>query len=89
VSIVYVLLRISPASMCTVPTFRNHESVPSSKAGSRLCGVRKGEAICTVVGGLVGPMVSEAQVVGGSGWLGGCARGGYKRRGSGSRQVLA
>jgi hypothetical protein len=43
--IVIVLLGISPASICTVLTFRNHVSVPSSKAGGRLCGVRKGEAI--------------------------------------------
>jgi hypothetical protein len=35
-SIVYVLLGISPASICSFPTFRNHVSVPSSKAGSRL-----------------------------------------------------
>jgi hypothetical protein len=33
VNIVNVLLGISPASICTVPTFRNHVSVPSSKAG--------------------------------------------------------
>jgi len=44
-NIVYFLLGISPASMYNMPTFRNHVSVPSSKAGSRLCGVRKGEAI--------------------------------------------
>ena len=36
--------------MYNMPTFRNHVSVPSSKAGSRLCGVRKGEAIYTVDG---------------------------------------
>jgi hypothetical protein len=35
--------------MYNMPTFRNHVSVPSSKAGSRLCGVRKGEALYTVV----------------------------------------
>jgi len=46
--IVYVLLGISSASICDMPTFRNHVSVPSSKAGSRLCGVREGEAIYTV-----------------------------------------
>jgi len=46
--IVYVLLGISPASICNMPTFRNHVSIPSSKAGSRLCGVRKGKAIYTV-----------------------------------------
>jgi len=34
--IVYVLLGISPASICNLPTFRNHVSVPSSKAGSSL-----------------------------------------------------
>jgi hypothetical protein len=33
-----------------MPTFRNHVSVPSSRARSRLCGVRKGEAIYTVAG---------------------------------------
>jgi len=33
---VYVLLGISPASICNLPTFRNHVSVSSSKAGSRL-----------------------------------------------------
>jgi len=33
--IVYVLLSISPASICNMPTFRNHVSVPSSKAGNR------------------------------------------------------
>ena len=35
-NIVYVLLGISPASDCGLPTFRNPLSVPSSKAG---CGV--------------------------------------------------
>ena len=35
-----VLLGISPASICSWPTFRNAVSVPSSKAGGRLCGVR-------------------------------------------------
>ena len=49
-TIVYVLLGISPVSICNMPTFRNHVSVPSSKAGSRLCGVRKGKAIYTVAG---------------------------------------
>jgi hypothetical protein len=34
--LVNVLLDISPASIYTVPTFRNHVSVPSSKAGGRL-----------------------------------------------------
>jgi hypothetical protein len=34
--VVYVLLGISPASICSLPTLRNHVSVPSSKAGSRL-----------------------------------------------------
>jgi hypothetical protein len=34
---VYVLLGISPASNCSWPTFRNPVSVPSSKAGRRLC----------------------------------------------------
>jgi len=34
--ILYFLLGISPASMYNMPTFRNHVSVPSSKAGSRL-----------------------------------------------------
>ena len=56
---VYVLLGISPASICNMPTFRNHVSVPSSKAGSRLCGVSKGKAIYTVAGngtGAVRPM---------------------------------
>jgi hypothetical protein len=33
---VYVLLGISPALICSLPTFRNPVSVPSSKAGSRL-----------------------------------------------------
>jgi hypothetical protein len=47
-SVVYVLLGTSPASICSLPTFRNYVSVPSSKAGSRLCGVRKGKAIYTV-----------------------------------------
>jgi len=32
-NIVYVLLGIYPASNCSWPTFRNHVSVPSSKAG--------------------------------------------------------
>ena len=49
-NVVYVLLGISPASICNMPTFRNHVSVPSSKAGGRLCGVRKGKAIYTVAG---------------------------------------
>ena len=31
-----VLLGISPASICSWPTFRNPVSVPSSKAGGRL-----------------------------------------------------
>jgi len=35
-SIVYVLLGVSPAPICNMPTFRNHVSVPSSRAGSRL-----------------------------------------------------
>ena len=35
-----VLLGISPASNCSWPTFRNPVSVPSSKAGGRLWGVR-------------------------------------------------
>ena len=35
-----VLLGISPASNCNWPTFRNPVSVPSSKAGGRLWGVR-------------------------------------------------
>ena len=35
-----VLLGISPASICSWPTFRNAVSVPSSKAGGRLWGVR-------------------------------------------------
>jgi len=47
--VVYVLLGISPASICNMPTFRNHVSVPSSKAESRLCGVRKGEALLHTV----------------------------------------
>jgi len=33
-------LGISPASICNLPTFWNHVAVPSSKAGSSLCGVR-------------------------------------------------
>ena len=33
-SIVYFLLGISPASVYNMPTFWNHVSVPSSKAGS-------------------------------------------------------
>jgi len=39
-NIVYVLLGISPASNCSWPTFRNPVSVPSSKAGCRVWGVR-------------------------------------------------
>ena len=35
-----VLLGISPASICSWPTFWNPVSVPSSKAGGRLWGVR-------------------------------------------------
>ena len=35
-----VLLGISPASICSWPTFRNAVSVPSSKAGGRLWDVR-------------------------------------------------
>ena len=57
--IVYVLLGISPASVYNLPMFRNHVSVPSSKAGSSLCGVSKGKAIYTVAGngtGAVRPM---------------------------------
>ena len=49
--IAYFLLGISPASTYNMPTFRNHVSVPSSKAGSRLCGVRKGEAWFSVLPG--------------------------------------
>jgi len=37
---VYFLLGISPASNCSWPTFRNHVSVPSSKAGCTVWGVR-------------------------------------------------
>ena len=80
-NIVYVLLGISPASICNLPTFRNHVSVPSSKAGSCLCGVSKGKAIYTVAGngtGRSGQWESEAQVVGGSGWVGGCGGWRYK-----------
>jgi hypothetical protein len=36
-NIVYVLLAISPASICSLPTFRNHVSIPSSKAWNILC----------------------------------------------------
>ena len=36
-NIVYFLLGISPASNCSWPTFRNPVSVPSSKAGCRVC----------------------------------------------------
>jgi hypothetical protein len=86
--IVYVLLGISPASICSLPTFRNHVSVPSLKAGSRLCGVRKGKAICTVA--RYGNGVGQANgKVGGSGWVGGCGGGRYKRRVSGSSRAIA
>ena len=34
-NIVCVLLGISPASVCVLPTFRNPLSVPSSRAGSK------------------------------------------------------
>ena len=34
-SVENVLLGISPASICSWPTFRNPVSVPSSKAGGR------------------------------------------------------
>jgi hypothetical protein len=50
-TIVYVLLGISPASICSCswPAFRNPVSVPSSKAGCRLrCEGRQG--IYTVSG---------------------------------------
>ena len=61
-SIVYVLLGISPVSICNMPTFRNHVSVPSSKAGSRLCGVREGEAIYTVAGNRTGASQANGKV---------------------------
>ena len=35
--IVCILLGISPASDCGLPTFRNPLSVPSSRAGRRVC----------------------------------------------------
>jgi len=38
-SIVYFLLGISPASNCSLPTFRNPVSVPSSKARCTVCSV--------------------------------------------------
>jgi len=72
---------LSPASICNLPMFRNHVSVPSSKAGSSLRGVSKGKAIYTVAGngaGRSGQWESEAQVVGGLGWVGGCGGGRYK-----------
>jgi len=62
VGFVYVLLGISPASMYNMPTFRHHVSVPSSKAGSRLCVVRKGEAIYTVVGNGTGASQANGKV---------------------------
>jgi len=34
--VVYVLLGISPASNCSLPTFRNPVLVPSSKTGCRV-----------------------------------------------------
>ena len=37
-------------------------SVPSSKAGSRLCGVRKGEAIYTVAGNGTGASQANGKV---------------------------
>jgi len=61
-NILYVLLGICPASICNLPTFRNHVSVPFSKAGSRLCGVRKGEAIYTVAGNGTGASQANARV---------------------------
>jgi len=61
-STVYVLLGISPASTCDMPTFRNHVSVPSSKAGSRLCGVRKGKGIYTVAGNGTGAGQANGKV---------------------------
>ena len=48
-NIVYILLGISPASNCSWPTFRNPVSVPSSKAGCRLWGVKESREIYTRV----------------------------------------
>ena len=92
VIIVYVLLGISLASICNMPTFRNHVSVPSSKAGSRLCGVRKGKAIYTVAGNGTGASQANVKCGTGSGRfrMGGRVwRGRYRRRVSGSSQVVA
>jgi hypothetical protein len=49
--VVYVLLGISPASICSCswPTFRNLVSVPSSEAGCRLWGVREDRGFYTRV----------------------------------------
>jgi hypothetical protein len=58
-----------------LPTFRNPVSVPSSKAGSILWGVRENQAIYTVAGYRTGAGLANgnilAQVVGVSGWVGG------------------
>jgi hypothetical protein len=43
-NIVCVLLGISPASDCDLPTFRNPLSVPSSKAGCRVFYVGKSQS---------------------------------------------
>jgi len=58
----YVFLGISPESICDMPTFRNQVSVPSSKAGSRLCGVREGEAIYTVARNRTGASQANGKV---------------------------
>ena len=47
-----VLLGISPASICSWPTFRNPVSVPSSKAGGRLWGVPSQAKVLTGGGDL-------------------------------------
>jgi hypothetical protein len=48
--------------MCSLPTFRNPVSVPSSKDGSRLWGVRENQAIYTVAGYRVGAGLANGNV---------------------------
>ena len=88
--VVYVLLGISLASDCGLPTFQNPLSVPSSKAG---CGVRsvdseKMHGIYTRVGvfARAGGPIGD-QVVGGSEWVGRSGGGGIKDA-SGCRRVI-
>jgi len=70
-NIVYFLLGISPASNCSWPTFRNPVSVPSSKAGCTVRGVRGSKVFYTRTEVLTraGRTNGEGkhQVVGGSG----------------------